>query len=140
MHPYAAAELAERGIDTGEWAATRTSPQQLLRADLILTATAAHRGAVIGLQPRALQRTFTLFQFARLAEPIRLPAESAVAGPAGGATLLNAARAMRSELQPAEPGAEDLADPIGEPPAAFARTAALITAATTAILGPLAQL
>ena len=139
MHPYAAAVLAEQGIDIGEWVSTRTSAAQLLHADLILTATAAHRGAVIGLQPRALQRTFTLFQFARLAEAARLPTEL-VDGSTVGADLLNAARAMRSELQPAQPGAEDLADPIGEPPAAFVQTATLITAATTAILAPLARL
>jgi protein-tyrosine phosphatase len=41
-------------------------------ADLVLTASREHRSAVVRLSPRATRRTFTLRQFARLADSLGL--------------------------------------------------------------------
>jgi protein-tyrosine phosphatase len=138
MHPFAAQTLADSGILVGEWSATRTTAAQAARADLILTATTAHRGAVIQLQPRALQKTFTLFQFARLVSNAEFPAEGRPSRANGGGDFLAVARAVRSRLQPANPGEEDLADPIGRPIAAFEETARLVQSASRQVLAPFA--
>jgi protein-tyrosine phosphatase len=134
MHPHSMTILAQHALSVGEWSSTRTSAAQVDQADLILTATTAHRGAVVQLQPRALQRTFTLFQFARLAEGVTLNDLARGDSAALGARLVAAARARRSQLQPAGPGEDDLADPIGQPLQAFAETAGLVQSATRLIL------
>ena len=131
MHPSTLAVLGERGIAVGDWVSTRTSAEQLRRADLVLTATARHRSQAITLAPDVLRRSFTIRQFARLADaadPLhdrRLPA------------LVAAAAAARSRLQPVAAELEDVADPIGQPLRAFQRTAAELDDAVTRMLSPL---
>lgn len=57
-------------IDTSGFAARQLSERMVREADLILTMTRMHRGAVAILWPAAVRRTFTLLEFARLAEQV----------------------------------------------------------------------
>ena len=66
-----AMKVAHRYGGAGENHEARQLTQELAAsADLILTATREHRGAVVGLHPRAARYSFTLNQFARLVDPV----------------------------------------------------------------------
>jgi len=66
-----AIRVAHRYGGSGEQHEARQLTQQLAAsADLILTATREHRGAVAGFHPRAARYCFTLKQFARLVGPV----------------------------------------------------------------------
>ncbi|MFI2711123.1 low molecular weight phosphatase family protein [Micromonospora sp. NPDC018662] len=120
MHPYAVEVTAGTGADVTAFRTRRLCPEHLTGATLVLTATRRQRSACAALAPAALGRTFTLRQFARLAD---------AAEPCGanGDTPLRVAVAAavraRGRLQPAAPGADDLPDPIGGSPADFRRCA-----------------
>lgn len=111
MDPHAAAVLAERGIDPGDWVSSPLpSPAELAGADLILTAEARHRAEVVAALPRALSRTLLIGQFARIAS-----AAGALPTPpryASTAELLHVLAEVRGELQPGG-AADEVADPIG---------------------------
>lgn len=66
MDPPAAAELTRLGSDAQEFRARSLTDDQCTAADLILTATMEHRAYVLQEVPRALNRTFTLLEFAHL--------------------------------------------------------------------------
>jgi protein-tyrosine phosphatase len=60
-------ELVHRaGAEPGEFAARRLTERVVQPADLVLALTRAHRGDVAELWPKAVRRTFTLKEFARL--------------------------------------------------------------------------
>ena len=132
MHPSTAAVLGERGIAVGDWVSTRTSADQLRRADLVLTATARHRSQAITLAPEVLRRSFTIRQFARLAD-----AADRVEDDRQLPSLVAAVAAARSRVQPVPAESEDITDPIGQPLSAFQRTAAVLDDAVTRLLSPL---
>lgn len=136
MHEQAARALARRGIHTGDWRSRLLDADLVREADLILTSTAAHRGAVVMLEPRALGRTFPILQFSRLVAAAAIgqsdlqwlsPAES-------GKRVITAAVAARGRLQPVDSGAEDVADPIGHPQDAFDRCLDVLAAAVARIV------
>jgi protein-tyrosine phosphatase len=57
------AELLERvGADTGHYSATQLTQDLVRSADLILTASVSHRAKVVGLDPKAVSKTFTLVE------------------------------------------------------------------------------
>ena len=100
-----AALLAADGHPMTDFAATQVEAGHLRAADLVLTATAEHRAAVVELAPAVVRRAFTILEFARIvkAGPLAL----------GGAPLpevvprVAAARfAVAAEL-------DDLRDPYG---------------------------
>lgn len=62
--------LDEWGVEPGACSARPLSTDLVGRADLVLTAERAHRAAVVSLVPAAADSTFTLREFARLAELI----------------------------------------------------------------------
>lgn len=66
MDPHAAAQLAALGGDAGGFTARQCADYMLANADLILTATRAHRERVLEDCPGALKRTFTILEFANL--------------------------------------------------------------------------
>ena len=134
-HPLAADVLAERSITAREWRSRRLTRPMIERADLVLAAAAEHRRAVVVLDPRAAHRTFTLLQFARFA---------ALAGPISrhdlamaGNTLLSRVATVRGDLQPVDPGADDLPDPMGKPLRAFQASAIQIQDAVDRIVTPM---
>ncbi|MEV6848900.1 low molecular weight phosphatase family protein [Actinoplanes sp. NPDC051411] len=104
MHPYAAAALRARGAPTDHFAARRLTPVAIAAADLVLTATAAERDDVLTMLPAALDRTFTLREFARLAT--HLP-------PAAGepAAVVAAALGLRWRVAATDPDGDDIVDP-----------------------------
>ena len=57
-----------RGIDLSGHRPQAVTVEAITEADLVLTATVEQRSAVLASVPRALKKTFTLKEFARLAE------------------------------------------------------------------------
>ena len=122
VNPPAAARLAALGIDSLDFRARRLVEEMVADADLVLTATRAHRSAAISLVPRAAARTFTLREFARLVSLVdvdALPADDPVER---GRSLVAAAARQRGMIW-VPPEEDDIADPYGGPDAVFERCA-----------------
>jgi protein-tyrosine phosphatase len=125
MHDEARSVLTERGFTVRSFRARRLSLELIDAADLILTAESGHRSAVVALRPGAVNRAFTLVQFARLAD-----AAGPTDGDGGVANLVARARRARSRSRP---GDDELPDPIGGPRLAFEVTADRIADAVATI-------
>jgi len=139
MHPHAAAVLAERGFDPTRFRTRSLTAATVASAGLVLAAGRRERAACLDLVPGAVQRAFTLRQFARLSDAVtsRDLLDLGLAERMGPLDAVIAATTRaRGRLQPVAPGEDDLADPIGEELPAFQRCAAMIEAA----LEPLARL
>ena len=67
IHEEAAIVIRKLGGDPSDFAARQLTRRIAASADLVLTMTAAHRDAVLELDPLQLRRTFTLSEAARLA-------------------------------------------------------------------------
>ena len=67
MDPAAAELLRRHGGDPEGFVARQLTAEMVAEADLVLTATRAHRAAVASLQARALRYGFTLGDFSDLA-------------------------------------------------------------------------
>lgn len=111
MDDHMAAELDRRGADPGAFRSRRLTRALVDEADVVLTATAAHRTFVLQEQPVAIRRTFSLGQLAAAID--ELPADLA------GTDLLAAARKIRATAV----ADDDVADPYGRGPEAAARAA-----------------
>lgn len=70
IQPPMVALLRQSLAPTENFAARQLNEQLVTGADLVLTATRNHRGAVVDQAPVALRRTFTLREFARLASAV----------------------------------------------------------------------
>ncbi|HEV2891660.1 MAG TPA: protein-tyrosine-phosphatase [Frankiaceae bacterium] len=127
IEPGAARELTALGIDSAAFRARRLTPELVRDADLVLTATREHRSAVVTLDPKALPRTFTMRELARLLDHVEVPAGD---DPADRARALVAAVAAARGRHPApDPRDEDVADPYGRGEAAYAAAIEDITEA-----------
>jgi protein-tyrosine phosphatase len=136
MTPEAVAVVAAYGGDPEGFTSTELDAHHVAAADLVLTATRAHRSAVVTLEPTALRRSFTLTEFARTAR-CRPPASGAAADatvPAGlpadpveraRAVVATAAR-WRGTVRPPRPEDDDIPDPIGQPMAVYETIGATI--------------
>ncbi|MEO7070530.1 MAG: low molecular weight phosphatase family protein [Nostocoides sp.] len=123
MDPHMAAELATRGVDGSDHRSRGLTPALVHRADLVLTATVAHRSRILAEQPAAVSRTFTVAQFATNVDTLD-------AGLTGAALL-----ADRSAVQVLRrPAGGDLADPYRRGPAAAHASAATIDALLRVII------
>jgi protein-tyrosine phosphatase len=135
IEPLAAEALREHGVEVGSFQGQRLSEPLVAKADLVLAAEREHRAAAITLCPEAAGRTFTLRQFARLAEgidPALLPADDVVAR---GWALVGAAAGRRGLVAPpAAPADDDVPDPYGADRESFRACVAAIAAA---LRGPL---
>jgi protein-tyrosine phosphatase len=116
MDALAAAELERLGGDPDGSAARQFTEQVGQNADLVLTATKELRSRVLEDVPAALRRTFTIREFATLAE-----AASAVSPK----TLVREAVGRRSDTHIED---HDLEDPIGLPADVHRRVAEAIDA------------
>ena len=102
----------EREVDIERHVARRMTPDQIERADLVLTMAGEHRDEVADLVAAAADRTFTLKELVRLLQA--LP-------PAGGTPpdsiveRVSAADALRRGGFAGNPRDEDIADPLGQP-------------------------
>lgn len=105
--------------------------QLIERADLVLTMTEEHRTFTVQLVPRAVRRTFTMLEFARMVRSLDR------AGPFEDLpALVRACAPLRR--QHATPGApSDIPDPIGRPSAAYAHSFSLVAQACSHIVDSL---
>jgi protein-tyrosine phosphatase len=139
MNSAAQDELHRRGLDVDAFTSTWLREPQVEWAELVLAATADHKAAVLQLEPRALRRTFTLLELARLAAYVR-PDELPAGTPGERLRALAAAAAeLRGVHPPGSRTADDIGDPYGESPAVFTETADQIRAAVMAILAPVTE-
>ncbi len=137
MHPPTAAVLTELGYDPSGFTATWLREPQAQWADLILTATADHRRQVLGLEPRALRRTFTLLEFARLVTDVR-PEDLPPGSPAERLqAMVGYAIDRRAVDPPPYRGADDIDDPFDEPIEVYRATARKVSGAVEAMVRPL---
>ena len=125
--------MTELGITADPFAARDIEAAFVSDADLVLTATRAHRSAAVQLVPKAVRRTFTLREFARFVAAVK-PDEVA-----GLAALVETAIAQRGYLRPDAPEDDDVADPYRRPIDAFRAAAAQIDAATRTVAEALAN-
>jgi len=121
--PEAAAELARRGVSAAGHTSRQLIRTMIRRANVVLAAERTHRDQVTALWPEALNRVYTLREFAWL-----LDSCTAAELPGRRLTerveLLSAlARSRRGVLGPLPPDAMDIADPVGGTKADFARAA-----------------
>jgi protein-tyrosine phosphatase len=127
IEPFAAKRLAAQGIAYDAFRARRMTQAMVEGADLVLTATREHRGAVVTLVPRALPKTFTMREFARLLDGVEdtgLPDE-----PVARARALVAYAAGRRGQVWVPREEDDVADPYGYGDEAYERAEADIVAA-----------
>lgn len=154
MTPEAAEQAQRFGATTNDHRAQQLTAQLLADADLVLTATRAHRADVVSLHPRASRYTYTLNQFARLlaqlpkakeelppVEDVPLVEERPTKEDASRnlpnenfTTLLTEIAASRGETSPlANPADDDIGDPYRQPPEAYNRAGGEIDRATATI-------
>ncbi|WP_018640441.1 arsenate reductase/protein-tyrosine-phosphatase family protein [Parafrankia elaeagni] len=139
MNPNALAVLDERGVRHGVFRARQLAPAMVEQADLVLCATRQHRAQVVTLVPRAVRRTFTLREFARLADSAQSRYRPALAATedadgcgwlrAVGLELAQTAADARGMMPPPVPEHDDLVDPLGGHREAFRACADAIDAA-----------
>jgi protein-tyrosine phosphatase len=143
MHPYSAEVLRASGVDPSDFRARRLAPELLRPAQLILAATEVERDQVVRMFPRALRRTFTIKEFARLASAT--PPEPGLVDWPGSAepghelterarTVVARTLAMRGRLPYVDPRIDDINDPIqGTPDAFYECGMAIASAVGTAV-------
>lgn len=68
MDPDAGSEARRFGVDPQYFKSRPITADMVKVSGLILTATREHRSSVLAVEPMALRRTFTLLEFAQLAE------------------------------------------------------------------------
>jgi protein-tyrosine phosphatase len=144
MTPEAASLSQRYGGDPGGHAARQLTADLINGADLVLTATREHRAVTVSLVPRALRRTFTLNQFARLIVAVE-PAE-----PAGPVDRVAATETLRDFIAtiaatrgfappPVRADSDDIVDPFGQSKAIYDRAGQAIDDAVRRISGGFAR-
>jgi len=116
----------------------RLTEQMVRDADLILTATADHRGEVLNLSPLALRRTMSLGELARLAQVVD---KSQWANATNDADRLKklVPLALAARHAPADASADDIVDPYGRSEQTYARSYGQITHHINALVKALHQ-
>jgi len=131
-----AAEQSRRhgGVPDGH-VATYLTEKLAENADLVLTASREHRSAVVRLSPRATRRTFTLRQFARLADSLGVEELESAQDTSEVVRLVAGQRGM---IPPATaPDDEDVVDPYRRSIDFHERAAADVDGAVTSIVAAL---
>src|SRR3712207_5206225 len=67
MHAHTGAVPREYGADVTHFRSRPVSPEMVMAADLVLTATRSQRAECVTMAPQTVGRAFTLLQFGRLA-------------------------------------------------------------------------
>jgi protein-tyrosine phosphatase len=132
MDPPAASVLGQLGLDPSRHRARQFRPAMADEADLVLTAERFHLETVLEQAPRALRRAFTIKEFARIAPHLK---------PGSPQEVVAQAAALRGLVRrPADPTADDVADPHMQSVSVNRATAAELTTAVRAILDALGLL
>lgn len=124
-------KLAEhRGIHLHGFFASQLVPETISEADLVLVMDRSIRREVVTMAPRALRRTFTLFEFSRILPTVR---REQLVGPVGRWQSL-VALAPRYRTPPKGAASDDdVIDPRNRPVKAYKRMNAQIESAIAAI-------
>ena len=104
-----AALLKGSGADSREFVARQLTQELVTDANLVLAMTQEHRSAVVQLVPRAVRRTFTFVEFARLLKGVQPGQFGTGSVPQRWAAAVPLAAAQRGAV-PAV-GSDDVADP-----------------------------
>ena len=110
-----ATALNELGVDPKGHVSRGIDDRMVDEADLVLTASGAHRGMLLRARPSTLAKTFTMREFVRIAD--NAPRQRHGAGTAVPA-LKDRVRVIADQRGIADvpaAGADDIADPFGEP-------------------------
>lgn len=132
MTAHTTDEVVRLGADPTRFVARQLTAELVAAADLVVTATRAHRASVVTLLPRATRRTFALLELVRLLDF----AETASLPPAGRARvqgLADAAAASRGLPPPVAAGADDVPDPYRRPVAEYQRASDAMVPAVSAL-------
>jgi protein-tyrosine phosphatase len=119
MHPYAAQALAELGADAEAFQSRPLIPADVASADLVLTATRAHRARCVQLHPATVLRCFTLRQWNRLVGAVEIAALPAGDPLVRARSLHREVLAVRGTVQPVPADLDDLPDPLHRPAHVF---------------------
>lgn len=121
------------GVDLSTHRARRLDRDLVAAADLVVTMETGHLADVLRLVPNALPRSFAWLELARLATSTSVDDatwDDDVADSTGRLHAVTRALHRARPMTPGAEGSEDVADPIGGPPAAFdAMADTLVTAA-----------
>lgn len=117
MDARTAALLEAWRMDPSGFVARQLVPAMVARADLVLTATRAHRGAVVALHPPALAYTFALSDFSDLVTAVS--ARGSTESWSSVAALVRLAAAQRGMSRPRPAAEVDLVDPYRRSDASF---------------------
>ena len=126
MEPSARGLLESNGYSAEGFAARQLDAELVAAADLVLTATRAHRGKVAALHPKALQYVFSFREFADLLAALGdadLTAARAATGTDEAAdhlrAVVTAAKAQRGTRAPLHDDDADIVDPYRQPRVVF---------------------
>ncbi len=149
MEPQARALLEANGYAADGFRARHLTSPLVADADLVLTATRAHRGKAMTLHPRAVRYTFTFREFAHLASgltPAELAGDLSPDGATGELTardhvarvvaLVAGQRGIGAPLADTE---ADVVDPFRRPAEVFEEMTAQIMGALPAVVRALAR-
>ncbi len=127
VDPRVSAALGSDAANSSRAAARQLTPEIIHDAQLVLTATRAHRGAVASLHPRALGYTFAFGDFSALARAVILDDLGEGDSPADVLRRKAAAVAGQRGLAPPKPvGEVDIVDPYRRDDRVFAAMVAQV--------------
>jgi len=130
--PLMRALMDQAGVPSSGFAARQIDERTIEWADLILTATGNHRARVVEMAPKALNRTFTLLEFAEAIKDVDRQ-RLAAAGPRERiAILAKHARQARPRLR-LGPDDIDIVDPYGQPEEVYQEAFGLIEQAVSVV-------
>ncbi|GAA2511529.1 low molecular weight phosphatase family protein [Pilimelia columellifera] len=139
MHPYAKEALRWNGLLDGDFRSRRLRAGMITDADLVLTASRAHRAECARLAPAAVRYTFTMFQFARLAAATPRAVLGGIEPAERLGQMIKAVPQVRALTPPYTLADEDLQDPVNGPVTGFRHCADQIQQAMeriTALIAP----
>jgi protein-tyrosine phosphatase len=135
MEDQARAQLESKGYAADGFVARDLTPSMVAEADIVLTATRAHRGKVALLHPKALRYVFAFREFADLVSgledsELHGPTELAESAQEHVARVVALAAGQRGMRPPLGDSAADIVDP-------YRRPAQVFEEMTTQIMGSL---
>lgn len=135
VDPGSVALLDAAGIDSTAFRARQLTVDMVEDADLVLTATRAHRRAVVQEAPLGLRKTFALVDFADLVADVQPQEVDAARGRTVVSKLVAAAGARRHLVHARpEDGDADIVDPFRTGPEVFAQMEHEITPSLDAVV------
>ncbi|HEY3534439.1 MAG TPA: low molecular weight phosphatase family protein [Pedococcus sp.] len=123
MDPSARERLEQAGYAADGFRARQLTADLVAAADLVLTATRAHRAQVAQLHPRALRYVFSFREFADLVSGVGPERLGSVDGDAAAhvATVVSLAAGQRGLRPPLSDEDADIVDPFRRAPEVFDR-------------------